>query len=130
MPALQQELALVAHAFDQTSSSWPTRACSLSRLMRAASSIKRSARSAVTSLVDELVERVAVRAVFVRVAEHADVVEARPTHELAQRLEVLLGLARVADDERGADAQVRHVLAQALDQRALARRRCSRGACA
>ena len=58
-------------------------------------------------------------ALFVRVAEAAEPVEARLAHEVAELLEVRFGLARESHDHGGAQRQLRDLGAQLLDQASL-----------
>ena len=71
-----------------------------------------------------------MRALLVRVGEHADAIELGLAHEVEQVVEGRVGLARVADDERGAQRDAGDARADLLDERARRSCRRGRGACA
>src|ERR1700759_1526189 len=104
----QEQLALVALAFDQHVELAPDERAQpalADRLLR----LHQLTRAPLDRAGwPQLVEGAAVRALLVRVAKHADVIELGAAHEFKQLAEVFLGLARVPDDESGPDEQARH----------------------
>src|SRR5262245_57400530 len=105
MTADEQQLALVALALDQDVELATDQRLQLS-LADGSLHLHQLARALLDQLRRyELLERSAVRAFLVRVAEGADVVQLDRLHELEQRCEVLLGLTGMADDERASHEQ-------------------------